>query len=64
MQKKLGFRMLMDVIPLRPELVKGIHGRKPVAADQGPLLIATRRDLAAESYHIVDIKELILRHWL
>ena len=56
--------MLMDVIPLQPELVKGTHGRKPVAAAQGPLLIATRRDLVAESYRMVDIKELILRHWL
>ena len=64
LQKKLGFRMLMDVIPLRPELVKGTHGRKPAAATQSPLLISTRRELAAERYRMVDMKELILRHWL
>jgi hypothetical protein len=27
--KKLGFRMLMDVIPLDATLVKGSHGRRP-----------------------------------
>lgn len=29
LQKKLGFRMLMDVIPLDASLVKGSHGVKP-----------------------------------
>src|SRR5690606_18765046 len=28
-QKKLGFRMLMDVIPLDAHLVKGSHGVRP-----------------------------------
>ena len=28
LQKKLGFRMLMDVIPLDAGLVKGSHGRR------------------------------------
>src|SRR5205807_946079 len=29
LQKKLGFRMLMDVIPLDATFVKGSHGRRP-----------------------------------
>src|SRR6185295_7320179 len=29
LKKKLGFRMLMDVIPLDPSLVKGSHGTRP-----------------------------------
>src|SRR5207253_8863044 len=29
LQKKLGFRMLMDVIPLEASLVKGSHGLRP-----------------------------------
>jgi predicted AlkP superfamily pyrophosphatase or phosphodiesterase len=38
-QKRLGFRMLMDVIPLDAGLVKGSHGRRAgVPADQ-PVLI-------------------------
>ena len=40
-QKKLGFRYLMDVIPLKPELVKGSHGRLPDDPDDGPLYLST-----------------------
>jgi predicted AlkP superfamily pyrophosphatase or phosphodiesterase len=35
LQKKLGFRMLMDVIPLDASLVKGSHGRRPTAKKTG-----------------------------
>jgi predicted AlkP superfamily pyrophosphatase or phosphodiesterase len=38
LQKKLGFRYRMDVIPLDPSLVGGSHGLRP-PADQGPLII-------------------------
>lgn len=37
-QKKLGFRYRMDVIPLKPELVRGSHGLRP-SSDDGPLII-------------------------
>ena len=37
LQKKLGFRMLMDVIPLDATLVKGSHGRRPASAADYPL---------------------------
>jgi predicted AlkP superfamily pyrophosphatase or phosphodiesterase len=37
-QKKLGFRYRMDVIPLDPSLVRGSHGLHPDAAD-GPIVI-------------------------
>jgi hypothetical protein len=37
-QKKLGFRYKMDVIPLDATLVKGSHGLRP-HADDGPLVI-------------------------
>ncbi len=40
LQKKLGFRMLMDVIPLDAALVKGSHGRPPDNPAEGPVLIA------------------------
>src|SRR6185369_5758774 len=39
LQKKLGFRMLMDVIPLDATLVKGSHGRRPTDAGDYPILI-------------------------
>ena len=40
LKKKLGFRMLMDVIPLDATLVKGSHGRIPADPREFPLLIA------------------------
>jgi predicted AlkP superfamily pyrophosphatase or phosphodiesterase len=39
LQKKLGFRMLMDVIPLDLTLVKGSHGRRPVDKKDWPVII-------------------------
>jgi predicted AlkP superfamily pyrophosphatase or phosphodiesterase len=41
LKKKLGFRGLMDVIPLDPSLVKGSHGTCPANADEWPVLIGT-----------------------
>jgi predicted AlkP superfamily pyrophosphatase or phosphodiesterase len=40
LQKKLGFRMLMDVIPLDATLVKGSHGCRPMHKSDWPILIA------------------------
>jgi predicted AlkP superfamily pyrophosphatase or phosphodiesterase len=37
LQKKLGFRYRMDVVPLDASLVRGSHGLRP-AADDGPLI--------------------------
>lgn len=45
LQKRLGFRMLMDVIPLDASLVKGSHGRRPSATGEWPVLMSSRRDL-------------------
>jgi predicted AlkP superfamily pyrophosphatase or phosphodiesterase len=41
LRKKLGFRTLMEVIPLEASLVKGSHGRVPDAAGY-PLLVLPR----------------------
>lgn len=42
LQKKLGFRMLMDVIPLDASLVKGSHGRRPGRREEWPIFISTQ----------------------
>lgn len=42
--KKLGFRGLMDVIPLDPSLVRGSHGRDQVPDAERPVLLGS--DLA------------------
>lgn len=41
LQKRLGFRMLMDVIPLDATLVRGSHGRLPDRQEEWPLLITS-----------------------
>ena len=41
LRKKLGFRILMDVIPLDASLVKGSHGTCPASSDEWPILIGT-----------------------
>ena len=38
LQKRLGFRYRMDVVPLAPERVRGSHGLRPAEAD-GPLVV-------------------------
>ena len=65
-KKKLGFRMLMDVIPLTPHLVKGTHGRTPSLGDKnnGPLLIGSNKKFAAEHYSMTEISSLIQNHFL
>jgi predicted AlkP superfamily pyrophosphatase or phosphodiesterase len=40
-QKKLGFRYLMDVIPLDATLVKGSHGLLPAHPDDGPVWLTS-----------------------
>jgi predicted AlkP superfamily pyrophosphatase or phosphodiesterase len=45
LQKKLGFRMLMDVIPLDATLVKGSHGGLPEDQSEWPILITPSPDI-------------------
>jgi predicted AlkP superfamily pyrophosphatase or phosphodiesterase len=62
-RKKLGFRYLMDVIPLDASLVRGSHGRLPVHADDGPLLITPRADLVpSETLLAAEVRDVILHH--
>lgn len=43
LKKKLGFRYLMDVIPLEATLVKGSHGRIPESENDWPVFIASEK---------------------
>ncbi|MBK1880022.1 alkaline phosphatase family protein [Pelagicoccus mobilis] len=42
LKKKLGFRALLDVIPLDAKLVKGSHGRLPQNTEDWPIYISPR----------------------
>jgi predicted AlkP superfamily pyrophosphatase or phosphodiesterase len=59
--RKLGFRALMDVIPLDPSLVRGSHGRLTDDTDDGPLVISDRPDLLkADRIAATSVKQLLL----
>ena len=60
LRKKLGFRMLMDVIPLTPRLVRGSHGRLPDRPDEGAVLVSSRPARKDGPYHARDVADLIL----
>jgi len=44
-RKKLGLRMLMDVIPLDASLVQGSHGREPEDKMDWPIMMGNFKDL-------------------
>ena len=63
LRKKLGFRYLMDVIPLDAGLVKGSHGRLTDHPRQGPLFMTSEGGLLREeAVSAADVKGLILSH--
>ena len=64
MRKKLGFRTLLDVIPLDASLVKGSHGRIPDDPAQGPAADHARRRTCSSDGELAatDVHDLILRH--
>lgn len=63
LKKKLGFRYLMDVIPLDAGLVKGSHGRPTDDVREGPLFMTSEEHLLPnKQVHATDVKNLILSH--
>jgi predicted AlkP superfamily pyrophosphatase or phosphodiesterase len=63
LQKKLGFRMLMDVIPLDATLVKGSHGRRPADKKNWPVFITSQPEfLGTEQIESTDVFQILMRH--
>jgi predicted AlkP superfamily pyrophosphatase or phosphodiesterase len=64
LRKALGFRALLEVIPLEPGLVRGSHGRVTASAEEGPLFITSEPDglPAGTEVAATDVKELLLGH--
>ncbi len=61
LKKKMGFRTVMDIIPLDASLVKGSHGRMPEDSKDHPILITNKKSasladklLATEVYGIIE----------
>ncbi len=62
-KKAAGLRMLMDVIPLDANLVRGSHGRVTDRPEDGPLFISSEADLVpSRLVEAVDVKRLVLDH--
>jgi predicted AlkP superfamily pyrophosphatase or phosphodiesterase len=62
-KRKLGFRTLMDVIPLDATLVKGSHGRITDDPADGPALISSDAELLPDgAVAATAVKNLILAH--
>jgi predicted AlkP superfamily pyrophosphatase or phosphodiesterase len=65
LQKKLGLRMLMDVIPLDAGLVRGSHGCIPKNPAFYPLIISPNSDLIPKTQvEAVDVYHILKRHLL
>ena len=62
-KKLAGFRYLMDVIPLKPELVRGTHGRV-LTGQHGPLLICSNKRGETERLHQTQVKDFLLAQLL
>lgn len=59
--RKLGFRALMDVIPLDASLVRGSHGRLTAKAEDGPVVITDQPQLLKwDDIAATDVKQLLL----
>ena len=63
-RKQLGFRTLLDVIPIDATLVKGSHGRRPADEDDDAPVFITRcaELMPSGTIESVDVHGLILRH--
>ena len=62
-KKLLGFRYLMDVIPLDAGLVKGSHGRLTDDVADGPLFISTEPGLLGEGpMRATGVRDALLAH--
>ncbi|MCU0842739.1 MAG: alkaline phosphatase family protein [Thiobacillaceae bacterium] len=63
LKKKLGFRALMQVVPLDAGLVKGSHGRVTDDPAAGPLLMSSDpRLIETDALAATDVRDLLLHH--
>jgi len=61
-RKKLGFRTLMDVIPLDASLVRGSHGRVALDPDRAPIMIADAARSPGGAISCTGVRDVLLEH--
>jgi len=62
-QKKLGMRYYMDVISLDASIIRGSHGRLPIAGREetdGPVFVCSSRAIERDTIAMTDVKEMLL----
>ncbi|MCA9312531.1 MAG: hypothetical protein KDA21_15055, partial [Phycisphaerales bacterium] len=63
LRKKMGFRTLMDVIPLDTRLVRGSHGRVDLPAPLRPVLVTEGDDPGwDDTLPCRAVRDVILHH--
>jgi predicted AlkP superfamily pyrophosphatase or phosphodiesterase len=60
-RKRLGFRYVLDVVPLDPSVVRGSHGRLPDTRDDGPVLLCSDPGLGRDQIAATEVKGLLLQ---
>ncbi len=65
-KKKLGFRMLMDLIPLDANLIKGSHGRIPENQEDWPVFITPNSNFVEDKEFVgsTEVFGLMQKHLL
>ena len=59
-RKRLGFRYVMDVVPLDPTYVRGTHGRLPENPQDGPVLLCSDANPGRDRIAATDVRRLLL----
>jgi predicted AlkP superfamily pyrophosphatase or phosphodiesterase len=60
--RKLGFRNLLDVIPLDATLVKGSHGVPAASRDHRPVVVGDASLMDGDEIDATDVYRLLARH--
>jgi predicted AlkP superfamily pyrophosphatase or phosphodiesterase len=61
-QKKLGFRMVLDVVPLDASLVRGSHGLPAADSTDAPLLIGSGPRPSNDRLPMTAVRDLLLSY--
>jgi predicted AlkP superfamily pyrophosphatase or phosphodiesterase len=61
-KKALGFRYLLEVVPLDATLVRGSHGRVTDDLDDGPVCLSSEKTALAGTVDAVAVRDLVLSH--
>jgi hypothetical protein len=63
LKKKMGFRTVMDIIPLKAELVRGSHGRIPEDPLDYPVIMTNNREIGLPAtLEAIDVFTVLKNH--